>query len=127
MLKQIRPPHVVEAMATSPGKTNFAFMRAFGDALGRKGHQIVRDLLLGTRAVGTVFDTGLYAKKDHNRLKKEKETQVSMATLRESNHESNGSIKATLRRMRTRALETGNADGLRKLRRAKELSGQRGH
>ena len=121
-LKQIRPPHVVAAMETSPGKTNFAFMCAFGDALGWKDHQIVNDLLLGTRAVGTVFDTGLYAKKDHNRLQKEKAAQVSMATLRESNLESNGSIKATLKRMRDRALATGNADGLRKLRRAKELS-----
>ena len=121
-LKQIRPPHVVAAMDTSPGKTNSTFMCAFGDALGWKDHQIVNDLLLGTRAVGTVFDTGLYAKKDHNRLQKEKAAQVSMATLRESNLESNGSIKATLKRMRDRALATGNADGLRKLRRAKELS-----
>ena len=121
-LKQIRPPHVVEAMATGSGKTNFAFMCAFGDALGWKDHQIVRDLLLGTRAVGTVFDTGLYARKDHERLRKEKEAQVSMATLRESNQESNGSIKATLRRIRARAIETGDTEGLRKLRRAKELS-----
>ena len=45
-----------------------------------------------------------------------------MATLRESNKKSNGSIKATLQRMRARALETGNAYDLRKLQRAKVLS-----